>query len=351
MKPELILIPTLSVHPHQINFYREVNWYPHKPSRDKKSFLDFKESKEFEHLLSSKRTAAGNVSQIAKRKIGKAIDYLLLMSNEKYINKQITGRAFNFKVAFITLTLPSKQIHTDNEIKRKCLNSFLIELERYHKVKNFVWRAELQKNGNIHFHILIDKFVHWNDVRNRWNRIINKLGYVDNYRAKMKLFFKNGFKVRDDLLKNWSEPKQRASYKANQLTDFNNPNSTDIHSLKKIRNIKVYLIKYMTKIDDAKQEINNYKEEERIQQGRIWSASKNLQNIKGCQIQLDSELEAEITKVVDKSKCVTFDGDYYSVFILSIEDVLRFGGERLYKHFAEYVLSTFDYSLQKPLLL
>lgn len=351
MKPELVLIPTLSIHPHQINFYREINWHPYKPSRDKKTYLDFKESKQYDHLLTSKRTAQGNVSQIARRKIGKAIDYLLLMADDKYINKQITGRAFNFKVAFITLTLPSKQIHSDNEIKRKCLNSFLIELERYHKIKNYVWRAELQKNGNIHFHILIDKFVHWNDIRNRWNRIINKLGYVDNYRIKMKEFYKDGFKIRKDLEKWWPEKNQRASYKANQLTDYHNPNSTDIHSLKKIRNIKVYLIKYLTKKDESKQSNPDSTNTERIQQGRIWSASKNLQNIKGCQVPLDSELENEITKVVNQSRCESYDGDYYSVFMVSMEDVLRYGGERLYKHFSEYLLATFDYSLQKPLLL
>lgn len=351
MKPKLTLIPTLSIHPHQINFYHEINWSPYKPSKQTKEYTEFKVSKKYEHLVKSKRTAAGNVSQVAKRKIGKAIDYLLLMADEKYINKQITGRAFNFKVAFITLTLPSQQIHSDNEIKRKCLNSFLIELEKYHKVKRYVWRAELQKNGNIHFHILIDKFVHWNDIRNRWNRIINKLGYVTRYREKMLEFYKEGFKVREDLLKWWPEKNQRASYKANQLTDYHNPNSTDIHSLKKIRNIKVYLIKYLTKPDDNSRSENNKQSAERVQQGRIWSSSKALQNLKGCQVPLDNELEAEISEIINKSGCQSFDGDYYSVFMVDMETVLKHGGERLYRLFCEYLLDTFNYSLQKPLLL
>lgn len=351
MQPQLTLIPSLSIHPHQINFYHEINWEPFKPSKRTQEYIKFKESKEFGHLVTSKRTAAGKVSQIAKRKLGKAIDYLLLMADDKYINKQITGRAFNFKVAFITLTLPSQQIHSDNEIKRKCLNSFLIELERYHKVKNYVWRAELQKNGNIHFHILVDKFVHWNYIRNRWNRIINKLGYVDRYRTKMKEFYKDGFQVRKDLEKWWPEKNQRASYKANQLTDYHNPNSTDIHSLKKIRNIKLYLIKYLTKSDKSNNSGDTPQKKERIQQGRIWSASKSLQNLKGCQIPLDTQLENEISEVVDKSRCESYHGNYYSVFMVSMEDVLKFGGIRLWTFFCQYLLDKFNYSLQKPLLL
>lgn len=351
MQPQLTLIPSLSIHPHQINFYHEVQWTPYKPSRRTAEYIKFQESKKYEHLLTSKRTPNGQVSQIAKRKLGRAIDYLLLLADDKYINKQISGKAFTFKVAFITLTLPSKQEHTDNEIKRKCLNSFLIELERYHKVKNYVWRAELQKNGNIHFHILIDKFVHWNDIRNRWNRIINKLGYVDRYRIKMKEFFKDGFKEREDLIKWWPIKNQRAAYKANQLTDYHNPNSTDIHSLKKIRNIKLYLIKYLTKQDEVTTDESNKKTNERIQQGRIWSASKNLQSIKGCQVPLDSELEKEISEIIDKSRCQSYYGDYYSCFMVDMESVLKFGGQRLFALFAGYLLDKFDYSLQKPLLL
>lgn len=351
MQPQLTLIPSLSIHPNQINFYHEIQWTPYKPSRRTSEYENYKDSITYSHLLKSKRTPNGQVSKVAKRKLGKAIDYLLLLADDKYINKQISGKAFTFKVAFITLTLPSKQEHTDNEIKRQCLNSFLIELIKYHKVKNYVWRAELQKNGNIHFHILIDKFVHWNDIRNRWNRIINKLGYVDRYRIKMKEFFKDGFQVREDLIKWWPEKNQRAAYKANQLTDYHNPNSTDIHSLQKIRNIKLYLIKYLTKQDEKPILPSPNPAVYKIQKGRIWSASKNLQSLKGCQVPLDSELENEISEIIALSRCESYYGDYYSCFMVDMETVLKFGGKRLFSLFAGYLLDKFDYSLQVPLLI
>jgi len=349
MQNNLTLIPSLSIHPQQINFYYERDWQPNKPVKNN-SLSGFTKSQiKYQHLLKSSRTAQGNVSKVARRKLAKAIDYLLLMANDKYIGSHITGRAFKFKIAFITLTLPSAQKHSDNEIKRKCLASFLTEIERYHKVKNYVWRAELQKNGNIHFHILIDKFIHWNEVRNRWNRIINKLGYVTRYRENMKSFYKDGFKVRKDLVSHWSEKRQRASYLVNVQTDYHNPNSTDIHALHKIRNIKLYLVKYLSKNAEHAKDGESVEYNERIQQGRIWSSSKNLQNIKGCQTQLDSELESEITQICDKAGIVGYHADYFSIFNVSISQVLEHGGERLYNLFARYILNTFNYSLARPL--
>ena len=350
MQSNLTLIPTLAIHPHQINFYNEIHWEPFKPSRNKISYPGQNNEHGAEHLLQSKRTAQGKVSKVAKRKMSKSIDYLLLLANEKYIEPYMTGKAFNFKVAFITLTLPSAQIHEDNEIKRKCLNSFIIEIQKRYKVKNYVWRAELQQNGNIHFHLLIDKFIHWNEIRNRWNRIINKLGYVDRYREKMKEFFKSGFQIRTDLEKNWSIEKQKASYKRNKLTDFTNPNSTDIHSLKKIRNIKLYLTKYLTKNPGTSEQITDNEDNTRQQNGRIWGASNNLQNLKGCQIQLDSELEQELSKVVNQSGCFSINDTYYSVHYISMSDILKFGGHRLFKVFADYIFLTFGQALTKKMI-
>ena len=100
----------------------------------------------------------------------KSLDYLLLMANPIRAQSNFSGRCFTFKMAFITLSLSSTQIHSDNEIKEKCLNQFLIEIRKRYRVKNYIWRAEKQKNGNIHFHVVIDKFIAWSELRDRWNQ-------------------------------------------------------------------------------------------------------------------------------------------------------------------------------------
>src|SRR3972149_9919788 len=135
------------------------------------------------------------------------------------------------RITFITLTLPSNQIHTDNVIKSKCLNQLLIEMSRYHKVEQYIWRAEKQKNGNIHFHILADRYIFWSDIRNRWNRIVNKLGYVDRYKDEQKKFHKDGFQVRQELTGKWTVESSKKAFIKGKRLNWNDPNSTDIHSI------------------------------------------------------------------------------------------------------------------------
>ena len=350
MENQLILIPTIKVHPHQINFYNQVEWNPRKPYREDRHGDSLKEFRRHAHLLDSTRSPEGKVSKLAKRKITKAIDYLLLFASDKTVTSIKTGRKFSFKIAFITLTLPSKQIHSDNEIKRTCLNSFIIELQKYEKVKNFIWRAELQRNGNIHFHIILDKFIPWNVIRNRWNRIVNKLGYVDRYRDSMREFYKDGFKVRKELTHKWSEGKQRAAYKKNVLTDYHSPNSTDVHSIKNVHNLTHYFVKYLTKNETNKTSQETEEKENKKQTGRVWGSSRNLQNIKGASIVLDSELEAELTDIINKTHCKAYHGDYFSIFYIDFQQLNLSGGTEIYNRFAEYLVNEFDYNTQLEFL-
>jgi len=350
-KSQLILIPTITVHPNKISLYNQVHWDPVKPERKSNDCAFVNLEKKYDHLLGYNRTANGSVSPTAKKKIIKAIDYLLLFASEKKITMINSGRKFSFKIAFITLTLPSTQKHDDNEIKRKCLNSFLIELQKYENVKNYVWRAEKQKNGNIHFHIIIDKFIHWNTIRNRWNRIINKLGYVDQYRNNMKEFYKNGFCLREDLINNWPEHKQRAAYKRNTETDYHNPNSTDIHSIKKIRNIQHYFIKYMTKNDEPGSSPTPNQNDFETQKGRIWGSSAKLQNIRGAQIVLDTQMEEELSCIITDTRCKFYHADYFSVFYVDFPDLQRAGSTRIFQKFSDYLVKEFDYHYQTDLAM
>lgn len=88
------------------------------------------------------------------------------------------GRAY--PVAF-ALTLPSAQIHPDKDITRQCLTPFLQYLRRVHHVEHYFWRAEAQENGNLHYHVLADKYIDARDLQFAWNHHVNALGYVDRY--------------------------------------------------------------------------------------------------------------------------------------------------------------------------
>lgn len=133
----------------------------------------------------------------------------------KKVLKWVDEKTFHFKVNFVTLTLPDTETPITSQILQKdLLNPFLTYMRKYHGLKNYVWRLEFQANGKLHVHLTCDTFLHHRAVRDSWNRVLDKNGYLN-------LFFK-----------------------ANKHLD---PNSTDVHSTRKIKNMAAYLAKYMSK--------------------------------------------------------------------------------------------------------
>lgn len=156
----------------------------------------------------------GELSDKARKRIENAINWLLFKSNPKPVYNREHDKVYFFRLNFITLTLPSKQIHTDQEVTAVCLNNFLNIIRKEAKVEDYMWRAEAQANGNIHYHLTTNKFMHWREVRRWWNSSVNLLGYVDRFENKFH---------------------------------HKNPPSTEIRKVKHIRKLAGYLSKYMAK--------------------------------------------------------------------------------------------------------
>lgn len=144
----------------------------------------------------------------------KAIAWLLYGAKVKWITDNETGKKFHFMINFITLTLPTVQAHEDGEITNKCLGNFLDVCKKNVGLSNYIWRAEAQGNGNIHYHLVTDKFIGHKEIRKWWNNSLQLLGYIDAYEAKWK---------------------------------HRNPNSIDVHSVKHVNRLSSYLSKYMSK--------------------------------------------------------------------------------------------------------
>ncbi len=314
----------ISIHPDRINFYSEVNWYPYKPRRDPSV-----------HLIDVSRDHKGKVSPVARRKISRAIEYLLFLANEKVLPDTTHGKAYSFKLCFITLTLPSAQIHSDQVIKARCLNQFFIEARKKWHVKNYLWRAEKQKNGNIHFHILADKFVPWSEMRDVWNRIVNKLGYVDRYRDQMRAFHEGGFRIREDLLKSWSYKNQIKSYNSSKVNDWASPNSTDIHSVWKIKNIKAYICKHCTK-DEQSEGLT----------GRLWGCNEDLSYVPGARIVIDQPISDALRSIFNKHAPDVYEGAYFSSASIKFEWLKDSDSTLLFQAFAGFLNDHFGHSLQ-----
>lgn len=125
--------------------------------------------------------ATTTLSKKAIQRLRIALELLGSAAQTKRIWWKDEQRYVSFKLSFITLTLPSSQIHSDTEIVHKILKPFL----RWWRDKNpsllYVWKAETQDNGNLHFHLTTNAFIHWRTLRKKWNQCTNALGYIDRY--------------------------------------------------------------------------------------------------------------------------------------------------------------------------
>lgn len=317
------VIPTISIHPDRITYFKQVVW---SSSRRRSAARDF--------LVPAAHPHSGNVSSKASRKIQKAITYLITCSKVKPLNSWKHQKVFPFRLAFITLTLPSKQIHDDKEIMHSCFHQFLVEAKKKWKVHNYVWRAERQKNGNIHFHVLVDRFVPWSELRDQWNRLTEKLGYVSRYGVEQRAFHAGGFRARAELLALWSYKKQIRAYHEGRANDWRSPNSTDVHAVKKVNNIKAYVCKYMLKSSQADSDIN-----------RLWGCSYELSRAKGCQIIIDSHIDECLRWLRFKLKPKEISFDHCSVMFIDWWQFARAGITDFTYWFREYILEAFHVKL------
>jgi hypothetical protein len=120
----------------------------------------------------------------SQTRIKNAINWMLLFADVKrcyskkgWINKRGEEKHnFYFRLGFITLTLPTQQKHTDEYIKEHMLQPLLYFMSRYYQTL-YVWKAESQLNGNIHFHITVDTYIPWKAIATKWNQICAKHNY------------------------------------------------------------------------------------------------------------------------------------------------------------------------------
>jgi hypothetical protein len=219
-------IPMISVNPNYISLYTDKGQFTGRGKSNDAIFVN-PETFEVIHLgRTAKQIAAeenlkdndtkGLISNKAGKRINQALSWFTAMSAT---HTRISRNSVKVKnnLSFITLTLSAKQKHDDIYIKSKLLNAFLVDLRRRFFIVSYLWRAEAQINGNIHFHIVINRYIHYSHIRNIWNRIQAEHGYIENYSHKAK----------------WGSNA--------------NPPSTEIKAVYKCKNIAGYLSKYCTK--------------------------------------------------------------------------------------------------------
>ena len=290
------------------------------------------------------------MSPAAVKTIKKAVNVILYLSRQKHYQESrrakrqsCTGYRLNnladkaaadkpkdrHLCTFVTLTLPASQRHTDIEITKYCVNPMLAYWRKYFGVMHYIWKKELQKNGNLHFHFVTDRYIDALSLRRAWNRVINRgyvegvehpFDYVDRYHDRMSNIFADGWndntvlsylansakvnaQTADDV-KAWERQQNREctdieytqiynrnkfaalesmrkSYKREMAeTDpdkrWRSPNTTDISAIRTPQSVSAYVAKYIAKDMDETPEYIQYLDETRHYKDMIYFSLRDI---------------------------------------------------------------------------
>ena len=203
------------------------------------------------HNFQLNKAYSGSLSAGAVKRIRRAVELLVESTPRRIVFNPIVQHNVHHKLSFITLTIPTATDLKLRDVTKKVLEPMIRHLRQVHGMKSYVWKAELQQRGQIHYHLTSDVFIHYQHLRNKWNQLLARAGYMSEYVAK---------------------------------EGHNNANSTDIHSVKNIRDLASYLVKYFTK-----QEQNPV-----AMDGKIWDCSKNLKEASYFETELTQDVEIDI---------------------------------------------------------
>lgn len=191
-------------------------------------------------------------------------------ANMILVNSKARNSGKKQAASFVTLTLPSKQIHEDNEIKRKILQPFLAECKRIGKLKYYIWTAETQENGNLHFHIITPTYIQKEVLQERWNKHTETLGYISRCSVK-------------------------------------NPPSTHIKGVRETNKAIAYISKYMSKECEKRRKVK----------GRLWGCDTETEKLKS--IKIDREEFESIKEYIEEATTMEINNKYFLIRIIDID--------------------------------
>lgn len=228
------------------------------------------------------KTYSGTITTGAKKRLSKAVTLLIQSSKQRYVYNPWLNRKMKFHLNFITLTISSTEsLLTANEAHKQLLEPFLLHARRKWKMSKYVWKAELQERGQIHYHITTDVYIDLSALRNKWNELQRNAGLLTEFEKKY---------------------------------GHSNPNSTDIHSVKKIKNIESYLIKYISKSS----------QNEVATTGKIWDCSMSLKKSKYYTTVCSSYNESLINEAIKKRTVTAIYRDNCTIFTIQPGSCVRY---------------------------
>lgn len=329
--------PCFSLSPNQLTFYNEVS---------KKQFNHQKQTFELVHIsagrkrslsnLRSSKFTGFNISDSAYRNLRKKISWLYQLAKSRHVKTYNGKDIWSFKMAFITLTLPSKQKHSTSFITQNCLNQFLTEVRQRTGMENYVWRLEFQSNGNVHYHLATDTYLDYFFVRSIWNRVLAKYGYTQEYTNKFSSMSLSEYVANQAVSDGVSYTQLAKRYAKGCQDAWSNPPSVDVKSVINGKSIEFYLSKYFAKDDEDKPLKNDLDNEENSKGLRLWFCSRSLSKLKSISgYVFNSEIDYKLL-FSSVAKCKRIFLKYSEVIYFNIKQLQGYARKVLEKLYSDY---------------
>jgi len=236
-------------------------------------------------------TTGHQVSKQSERKIRLATQWLVQLADNKPLKDPATGKEYRYKAGLVTLSLPTGNENLKPDFFKSILLSSFLDACQYHwNLKNYIWKIERQKRGALHVHITVDQFIPYEWLNQFWNGLLNKYGLLDDYRKRFKSMtlrqyvqYRNAtdpdnYKAKFPSTLSYTKQIIKA-YQFNDNHNWTRPNTTDIHSVKNVKDLGAYLAKYLTKDPDLG---SSFK-------GRFWGCSYGLSRVQNCRVSIGDE--------------------------------------------------------------
>lgn len=237
--------------------------------------------------LKSDKLFLNKLSTNALRKVRHSIHWLLF-SHSNHCKSTMERRNFlRSNMAVITLTIPVEQFTNCKFIKNQMLAPFLRELSKDYQSPLYLWKAERQKNGNLHFHIIVARRVSMHWVRFKWWKYCALNGYFRPAEGSIS----------------WDMPP-----------------CTETKGLESITHVGSYLMKYVSK-DCGGEPID----------GRIWGCCHQLVGLSKLQIEVSLELFNKLQELVRQGHLVYNHYDYCGRFVGDIALIMKHVSNSLYE--------------------
>jgi hypothetical protein len=240
---------------------------------------------------------SGKMTVGSKKRLERVLTLLVQSAKRKWIYNEVTQREQLHHISFITLTIATDERNLSaKEAYEKLLKHFLQWMRRTAGAKSYVWKAELQNRGQIHYHITTPTFINFQAIRDKWNNLQRQAGLLEGYYRK------------------------KGHY---------DPNSTDVHEVYKLKDVAGYLIKEITK------NVQN----ETATTGKIWDCSENLKANKYFCVPLTREVDRKLKEHEWKRRTVTHQGDYFTLVHLCDVPLSDVFNEMTLSEFNSYINS------------